>query len=125
MYRARDQGAMAAHPQDPVYGGGCSRGRHWNGSSSLQAMPVHIHPRHEWRAAAVALVPMALALVGLCLDERAHFGYSNWRSACRATGFDVPALITFTIDLLPRAAFGVLLGMMRVQGFGAVIWRGG
>lgn len=88
-------------------------------------MPVHIHPRHEWRAAALALVPMALALAGLCLDERAHFGYSNWRSACRATGFDVPALITFTIDLMPRAALGALLGMMLVQGLGAVIWRGG
>jgi hypothetical protein len=88
-------------------------------------MPVLIHPRHEWRAAALALVPMALALLGLCLDERAQFGYSNWRSACRAAGFDIAALITFTIDLMPRAALGALLGMMLVQALGAALWRGG
>jgi hypothetical protein len=68
---------------------------------------------------------MALALAGLCLDERAHFGYSNWRSACRSVGFDVAALITFTIDLMPRAALGALLGVMLVQALGAVIWRTG
>jgi hypothetical protein len=88
-------------------------------------MPLHQNSRREWRAGALALVPMALALAGLCLDERAHFGYSNWRSACRATGFDVAAWVTFTIDLMPRAALGALLGMMLVQGLGAVIWRSG
>jgi len=88
-------------------------------------MPAHNLPRPEWRAAALALVPMALALVGLYLDERAHFGYSNWRSACRASGFDVAALVTFTIDLMPRAALGALLGVMLVQALGAVIWRAG
>lgn len=88
-------------------------------------MPVLFYPRHEWRAAALALVPMALALLGLYLDERANFGYSNWRSACLAAGFDVAALLTFTIDLMPRAALGALLGMMLVQALGAVIWRGG
>jgi hypothetical protein len=88
-------------------------------------MPVHNHPRPEWRAAALALVPMALALGGLCLDERAHFGYSNWRSACQAAGFDLAALITFTIDLMPRAALGALLGVMLVQALGAVLWREG
>ena len=116
---------MAAHPQDPVYVGGYPRGRRRSGPASFEAMPVHIHPRREWRAAALALVPMALALGGMYLDERAQFGYSNWRGACRATGFDIAALITFTIDLMPRAALGALLGMMLVQGFGAVIWRGG
>src|ERR1044072_2139489 len=88
-------------------------------------MPVHNYPRHEWRAAALALVPMALALVGLYLDERAHFGYSNWRSACRGAGFDVAALVTFTIDLMPRAALGALLGVMLVQALGAALWREG
>jgi len=88
-------------------------------------MPAHDSSRPEWRAAALALVPMALALAGLCLDERAHFGYSNWRSACLASGFDVAALITYTIDLMPRAALGALLGVMLVQALGAVIWRAG
>ena len=88
-------------------------------------MRVNFQPRLEWRAAALALVPMALALAGLCLDEHAQFGYSNWRSACLASGFDVAARITFTIDLMPRAALGALSGVMLVQALGAMIWRSG
>lgn len=97
------------------------------GATALHScnMPVHIHTRREWHAAALALVPMALALVGLCLDERAQFGYSNWLGACRAAGFDVGSLITFTVDLLPRASLGALLGVMLIPALGAALWRDG
>jgi hypothetical protein len=88
-------------------------------------MPEHHDFTHRWRAAALALLPMALALAGMCLDERAHLGFSNWRAACRAAGLDIAALITFTVDLLPRAALGALAGVMLVQALGAVLWRGG
>jgi hypothetical protein len=80
---------------------------------------------NRWRAALLALVPMALALAGMYLDERAHFGLSNWRAACRAAGLDVASLITFTVDLLPRAALGALAGVMLVQALGAILWRAG
>lgn len=73
----------------------------------------------------LALVPMALALAGVYVDERTHFGFSNWRAACRAAGLDVASLITFTVDLMPWAALGALAGVMLVQALGAILWRGG
>jgi hypothetical protein len=88
-------------------------------------MSEHIVFKNRWKAAGLALVPITLALAGMYLDERTHFGFSNWRSACRAAGFDAVSLIVFSVDLLPRAALGGLLGIMLVQVLGAVLWRDG
>jgi len=73
----------------------------------------------RWRpAAALALVPMAGALAGACVDERARLGFSNWRAACRAAGFSPASLLAFTLELLPTALLGALLGGLAVQAAG-------
>lgn len=81
----------------------------------------------EWRAGALAVVPMAGAVVGACIDERLHYGYSNWVSVCRASGFRFASLVSFTLDLLPMALVGMLAGGLILQFVGATLWfrRGG
>jgi hypothetical protein len=76
----------------------------------------------EFRAAALALVPMAFAAAGAWIDERTHLGFSNWRSACRAAGLSPQSLIAFTFELLPAALIGALLGMMALQFSAALFW---
>lgn len=74
------------------------------------------------RAAALALVPMAFAAAGAWVDERSHLGFSSWRSACRAAGFRLESLVVFTLDLLPGALIGGLLGFLLLQFLVALLW---
>jgi hypothetical protein len=58
----------------------------------------------------LAAIPSLGAFAGGWLDERAHLGFTNWRSACRASGLSPRSLLHFTQELLPTAIAGVLLG---------------
>ena len=83
-------------------------------------------PGHEQAGLAwLALLPMALALAGAFLDERAHLGYTTWRSACRAAGLSPASLATFTLELLPRAVIGALAGGVLVLIAGMLLRRRG
>jgi hypothetical protein len=77
---------------------------------------------HRFQAAMLALVPMALAVAGACVDERTHLGYTLWRAACRASGVTLGSLLVFTVELMPGAVVGALLGGVIVQIAGAVLW---
>jgi hypothetical protein len=57
-----------------------------------------------------AALPLAGAIAGALHDERAHLGFTNWRSACRAAGLSVHSLLYFTQALLPTAIAGALAG---------------
>jgi hypothetical protein len=76
----------------------------------------------EWRAAALSLVPMSLGMAGAWFDERTHLGFSNWRSACRASGLSFTSLVSFTFDLLPHAMTGALFGFFVLQFAAAALW---
>jgi prolipoprotein diacylglyceryltransferase len=76
----------------------------------------------ELRAAALALLPMAFAAAGAWIDERTHLGFSNWRSACRASGLRVESLVAFTLDLLPTALIGALFGSVVLHVITAALW---
>src|SRR5688572_12952036 len=76
----------------------------------------------ELRAAALALLPMAFAAAGAWIDERTHLGFSNWRSACRASGLRVESLVAFTLDLLPTALIGALFGSVVLHVITAAMW---
>lgn len=67
---------------------------------------------------ALALLPMLLAILGAALDEQRNLGFSNWRSACRSAGFSLPSLLTFTLELMPMAVLGLLIGGVGVQAVG-------
>ena len=67
--------------------------------------------------AALSMTPMLGALAGAWVDERMHFGVSNWRSACRAAGFSWSSVIYFTVELLPAAIIGMLAGGLLAQSF--------
>src|SRR5262245_40492926 len=67
-----------------------------------------------------ALIPMALGLAGACFDERTRLGFSAWRTACRDGGLTLASLLTFTLQLLPTAVAGVLLGAFAVSIAGIV-----
>jgi hypothetical protein len=62
------------------------------------------------RFVAFAWLPMGLAALGVLLDERRGLGYTIWRAACRASGFSFRSITTFTLELLPTAVIGALLG---------------
>ena len=68
----------------------------------------------------LACVPMSLAALGAWLDERRALGFTVWRSACRAAGLSPSSIATFTLELLPTAVIGVLLGglIVLLAGFG-------
>jgi hypothetical protein len=80
------------------------------------------HFRQILRAIALALLPMAFGVLGAWLDERSHQGFSNWRSACRAGGFTIESLVIFTLDLLPTALIGMVLGAVAMQFASAALW---
>jgi hypothetical protein len=82
---------------------------------------------HYVQTASLALLPMASGALGAVADERLHLGFSNWRSACRAGGLTLESLVIFTLDLLPLALVGMLLGAVAMQFMSAVFWfrRGG
>lgn len=67
------------------------------------------------RLAGLAAIAPASAVVGGLIDERRHLGFTNWRSACRASGISFASLFHFTLELLPNAVIGALLGALLVQ----------
>jgi hypothetical protein len=66
----------------------------------------------------MAVLPMTLAVSGGFIDEWSHLGFSQWRSACRASGLTPGSLAQFTLQLLPNAVLGALLGGVLVLGLG-------
>jgi hypothetical protein len=62
----------------------------------------------------LAAIPSLGALAGGWVDERAHLGFTTWRSACRASGLSMRSLLHFTLELLPLAVAGMLLGGLAV-----------
>lgn len=64
----------------------------------------------------IAALPMLGALAGGWLDERRLLGFTTWRSACRSAGLDLGTLASFTLQLLPTAVLGLLLGGLLVLG---------
>jgi hypothetical protein len=68
----------------------------------------------------LACVPMGFAALGAWLDERRALGFTVWRSACRAAGLSPASIATFTLELMPTAVVGMLLGCLIVllAGFG-------
>jgi hypothetical protein len=68
----------------------------------------------------LASLPMGFAVLGAWLDERRALGFTVWRSACRASGLSPSSLATFTLELMPTAVIGVLLGglIVLLAGFG-------
>jgi hypothetical protein len=64
------------------------------------------------------MIPSFGAFAGGWLDERAHLGFTNWRSACRASGLSARSLLHFTLELLPLAVAGMLLGGLALLGIG-------
>lgn len=67
------------------------------------------------RVAMLALVPMAFAVLGAWVDERTHLGFTLWRAACRSAGISLSSLFTFSVELLPGAIAGALLGGLLLQ----------
>jgi hypothetical protein len=67
----------------------------------------------------LAWLPMAFATLGAWLDERRALGFTIWRSACRGAGISLPSIATFTLELLPTAVIGALLGGLIVLAAGA------
>jgi hypothetical protein len=66
----------------------------------------------------LAALPMLAAIAGVFLDERRALGFTTWRAACRATGLALPTLVDFTLQLLPMAVTGLLLGGLIVLAAG-------
>jgi len=81
---------------------------------------VRSSPREAGRLrfVALAILPMTCAVVGGVIDEWLHLGFSQWRSACRASGLTPESLAQFTLQLLPNAVLGALLGGVWVLGIG-------
>jgi hypothetical protein len=67
------------------------------------------------RLAGLAAIAPASAVLGGLIDERHHLGFTNWRSACRASGISLSSLFHFTLELLPNAVLGALSGALLVQ----------
>jgi hypothetical protein len=66
----------------------------------------------------LTLTPMALATLGGVVDQYSRLGFTLWRDACRATGVTAGALLLFTLELLPNAVIGGLLGGLIVLAVG-------
>jgi hypothetical protein len=66
---------------------------------------------------ALALLPMTAALAGASVDERLRLGVTVWRSACRSSGLAPGSVIAFTLELLPCAVIGALIGGLAVLAF--------
>jgi hypothetical protein len=62
---------------------------------------------------------MAAALAGASVDERLRLGVTVWRSACRSSGLAPGSVIAFTLELLPCAVIGALIGGLVVLAFAA------
>ena len=68
-----------------------------------------------------SLLPMLGALTGAVIDERRHLGFTTWRAACRSAGLRISTLVEFTLQLLPLAVIGLLLGGLVVLAAGALM----
>lgn len=66
------------------------------------------------RLAALSSLPMLGAAIGAAFDEQLRLGFTTWRSACRGLGLRIPTLVDFTLQLLPLAVIGLLLGGLAV-----------
>jgi len=66
----------------------------------------------------LAWLPMGLATLGAWLDESRALGFTLWRGACRASGISLPSVAIFTLELLPTAVIGALLGGVLVLAAG-------
>jgi hypothetical protein len=73
----------------------------------------------------LGVLPLAGTTVGAFVDESRHLGLSNWRSACRAAGFSLRPVWTFTLELLPTAVAGFLAGGLALLVLGIVLRRHG
>ena len=62
----------------------------------------------------LAWLPTGLAAFGAWLDEWRALGFTIWRGACRASGFSLSSIARFTLELLPTAVIGALLGGLLV-----------
>lgn len=71
----------------------------------------------------LSALPMMGALAGGWLDQRHHLGFTTWRAACRSSGLRFSSLIEFTLQLLPMALAGLLLGGLAVLAWGLVSRR--
>jgi hypothetical protein len=70
------------------------------------------------RILALAVLPLAAAVAGALVDESHHLGFTNWRTACRASGFSLRSVLTFSVELLPTAIVGLLAGGLALQAIG-------
>lgn len=61
------------------------------------------------------------AAAGAALDERHHQGFTTWRAACRGAGLRISTLVEFTLQLLPLAVIGLLLGGLVILAAGALM----
>ncbi len=68
----------------------------------------------------VSAMPMLGAVAGAWLDQRHHLGFSTWRTACRTAGLRFSSLLDFTVQLLPSALAGLLLGGLVVLAWGVI-----
>jgi len=66
------------------------------------------------------MIPMLLGMAGAAFDEWMRLGFSSWQAACREAGPTLGSLLTFTIQLLPTAVGGVLVGGLLVLLAGAI-----
>jgi hypothetical protein len=94
----------------PSYGYALDTARH---SGETAAMPAALR--------GMAVLPMLFAVFGGLIDERARLGFSQWRSACRASGLTLASILRFTLELLPTAVLGALLGGVVVLGAGILL----
>jgi hypothetical protein len=82
----------------------------------MRKTPIHPDSRPA-TLLALALLPMAAALAGAFVDERVRLGVTTWRSACRSSGMAPASVIAFTLELLPCAVIGALIGGLAVLTF--------
>jgi hypothetical protein len=76
-----------------------------------------------WQSASFASLPMLGAIAGAACDERHHLGFTTWRTVCRSTQVNIPTLVDFTLQLLPWAVIGLLLGGLAVLAVGVLLRR--
>jgi hypothetical protein len=68
----------------------------------------------------LSALPMVGAVVGGWVDQIHHLGFTTWRAACRTSGLRFASLVDFTLQLLPTAIIGLLLGGLAVLAWAAL-----
>jgi hypothetical protein len=66
------------------------------------------------RLGALAAISPASAMLGGLIDERLRQGFTSWLGACRASGYSLRSVVDFTLQLLPNAIIGALIGTLLV-----------